>query len=1085
MSYCTTLSDQYLHMMLEHAIRFNDEDQIIEDAYLHVISYLIDTLSKTSDENFCYQTSSLLLKCSVELLHQPITIPYLFWHIWFRCSTHLINILNRSLTFELNNQIDKQKQETSIELLLRPLNFNDIQRLDYSYTLLWIQLFKALCRLTLINNDQSKNFLINLLVEILRNEPIFEQAIYDQHNQRLFGFILIIIKTILKTLSDIDLSVIFDRSNNNNNNNNNFVYLLSTTTQKRSISLSSIVLCLTQISIIINHILQRLISNNENNIQYIYVSYCLLKSNKNSSNEQTKSIVFTYIRDIIVDLLNLCKIYSHVEIIFQNLTQLISFLHLYEQTININLTIGSSPKQQIDNIILNKILTIISLVFEPSNSSSLLQLIYPLLILAFQHNKTIIRNKTRKCWNETFGRLKFIVYPNELRMCLRELKDKEHLLLPCFLADHDNSNTAGSGPAPSSNDESQLSQQIDIVTPLIPATINNQQLSKPSSPARFQSPLLPSIRSINNDKNEPIFVPIINNINHNNQSDTPVIISKRTSSTSSCLTEKQKEKLRKRQIIPLFCDDMGNTQSNSCTIDTPTIETMMTNDQLRNENKQMTTTTTTTNVCLFKQTISNTTQENNSIKEFIIKSSNEIEKSIEDIPEESLITKKLRRSCRPSLSARKSLINNTKKKHIHSLTNELIKTTNINEIQIEQIKKYPIKSILKRLSPTKPRQDHKRHVVFHDQVKVLVFASPLRRDLNLQQKKKSPNKDEIKSPTRIISKENLPLRKQLITTRHLNTINNTEQIIISSSSNNSNKIRSSKLFHPNDAIADWTQNHHIHEVPLNSNEKDSSISIENKINDAIFPSLINCDKPIDILINLLYDDQCPANTIDYFHSNNIHTIGNIAQLTPNQIETYPIPLPKLANIQKVLSLYEEQLIKSSSISSKIDNMNESLSTSEEIIPNNENLSTMEISSTSIAMTTNQHDKLYDVDTLIDSLDYEKFHLNDKISSPINFLRKKHHMSLIDRQQLNLSQKSNLTLINQNNENEENNLQSLKIEIVSNITLGDRLQKAADIYKTKGLLSFDNDYIELIRQLFNNSSLTHLEQLHLKTLFLNQ
>ncbi|CAF1573702.1 unnamed protein product [Rotaria sordida] len=82
--------------------------------------------------------------------------------------------------------------------------------------------------------------------------------------------------------------------------------------------------------------------------------------------------------------------------------------------------------------------------------------------------------------------------------------------------------------------------------------------------------------------------------------------------------------------------------------------------------------------------------------------------------------------------------------------------------------------ILKRLSPNKPRQDHTRHVAFHDQVKVLVFASPSRRDLNLQQKKKSTNKDEIKSPTRSLSKENLPLRKQTISTRLLNTIDNSE-----------------------------------------------------------------------------------------------------------------------------------------------------------------------------------------------------------------------------------------------------------------------------------------------------------------------
>jgi hypothetical protein len=401
--------------MLEHAIRFNDEDQTNEEAYLHVISYLIDTLSKTSDENFCYQTSSLLLRCSVELSHQPLTIPSLFWHIWFRCSTHLINILNRSYTFELNNQIDNQKQETSIELLLRPFAFNDIQSLDYSYTLLWIQLFKALCRLALINNDQSKNLLIHLLVELLRNEPAFEQAINDQHNQRLFGFILIIIKTLLKTFSDIDLSAILDRSNNN------FVHLFSIT-QKRSVPSvsSSIILCFTQLSIILNHILQRLLSNNENNTQYILVCCCLFKSNKISSIEQTKLFVFTYIRDLIVDLLSLCKIYSHLEIIFKNLTQLIPFLYLYEQSININLSLGgSSPisihKQQTDNIILNKILTIISLVFEPSNSSSLIQLVYPILILAFQHSKTIMRNKARKCWNETFGRMTFIVYPNELR----------------------------------------------------------------------------------------------------------------------------------------------------------------------------------------------------------------------------------------------------------------------------------------------------------------------------------------------------------------------------------------------------------------------------------------------------------------------------------------------------------------------------------------------------------------------------------------------------------------------------------------------------------------------------------------------
>ncbi|CAF0869214.1 unnamed protein product [Adineta steineri] len=1062
LSYHTTLSDQYLHMMLEHAIRFNDEDQTNEEAYLHVISYLIDTLSKTSDENFCYQTSSLLLKCSDELSHQPITIPCLFWHIWFRCSTNLINILNRSLTFELNNKIDNQKQETSIELLLRPFAFNDIQRLDYSYTLLWIQLFKALCRLVLINNDQAKNLLIHLLVELLRNEPAFEQAINDQHNQRLFGFILIIIKTLLKTFSDIDLSSIYDRSNNN------FVHLFSNT-QKRSLPSSSIILCFTQLSTLMNHILQRLLSNNENNTQYILVCNCLFKSNKISSAEQTKLFVFTYIRDLIVDLLNLCKIYSHLEIIFKNLTQLIPFLYLYEQSININLSLGLSPisihKQQTDNIILNKILTIISSVFEPSNSSSLLQLIYPILILAFQHHKTIMRNKARKCWNETFGRMTFIVYPNELRLCLRDLKDKEHLLLPCFLADHDNSNTAGSGAHPGSTDESQLSQQIDIATPLISTAIYNQQVSKP-----FLPPMPPS-RPINTDKNEPVFIPIMNNINYNNQSKSPVVIGKRLSSANSCLTEKQKEKLRTRHVIPLLCDDNSNTQSNSCTIDTPIIENMMRNHQLRNtdyENKEIS-----TSLPLFKQSMSNNvSQENNTTIEIS-------SKEIEDISEESSTTKKLRRSCRPSTPARKSVNNNTRKKQ----TDELSTTTSIvSETQSEQIKTHPIKSILKRLSPTKPRQDHKRRVGFHDQVKVLVFASPSRRDLMAQQKKKSPNKDEMKSPTRIIPKENLPLRKQPMSARRLSAMNSTEQFIIPPSPMTSNKTRSSKLFHPNDALADWTQTQEICQLPINSNNENQSSEI--KIIDPIFPNLINCDKSVDTLINLLYDGLCPTDVINYFHSNKINTVGDVARSTSVQIETYPIPSPKVVNIEKALSRYEKHLNNSSSINHTRHSLLPTATTLEEIGPIHNNTSTKELSSIPVQMVINSQDKLYDVDTLIDSLDYERLDLNDEVPSStdqIDSLRMKPQLNLINEQEFLSPQKRCLSPMNEENQNDEI---SPKKPTIVNLTLGDRLQQAADIYKTEGILPFNDDYIELVRQLFHNSSLTNLEQLHLKTLFLN-
>ncbi|CAF3910036.1 unnamed protein product [Adineta steineri] len=1077
----TTLSDQYLHMMLEHSIRYTDDDQ----TYLHVLSYLIDTLSKTSDDNFCHQTCLLLLKCSFELSHQPLKIPSLFWHIWLRCSTHLIHILNNTRSIEFENQ----QQETTIELLLRPFSFNDSQHLDYSYTLLWTQLFKALSRLILLDGKQ----IIHIYTELLRHSLVFEQAINDEHNQRVFGFLLTTIKCLLKTLSDIDL----------------------TNASKRP-SLSSVTLCYTQLSIIINSIIKRLLSssNDENKIQWLFVCYCLVKSNKISSNEQTKSIVFTYVRDLIVDLFHICKTCSQLEIILTNLNQIQLFLSTYEQfIISISTSGGSSPistnkqqQQQSDNVVLNKILSTIQSVFDSSNGSSLLKLVYPFLIIGFQHNKTIVRNKTRKCWNETFGRLTFIVYPNELRTCLRDLKDKEQILLPCFLADHDNSNTAGSEILLLNNtDESQLSQQVDIATPLMAPSIPLKRAT-PSSPARFSSPCLPTIRSTTVERTEPIFVPITNNINHDNEGESPVIISKRMLSTSSGLTEKQKEKLRARHVIPLLCDDNSNTQSLSYTMDSPTIENMMATYQLRNTsagNKQL---TNENSLSLLKQSTADSSpsvqssQENNtpvesssssppppSLESTISSTSTENENSSiqlpvnnneDDIPEESSIAKKLRRSRRPSTSARKSLTNNTRKKRIIPSSEEI--TTTIPSVivdppsaaDIELIKSRPLKSILKRLSPTKPRQDHTRHVAFHDQVKVLLFASPLRRDPNAQQqqKRKSPNKDENKYSS-------------LISTRRSSGLHNNEQII---------KTRSLKLLNLSDTSTS--------EPSVNSNE---TISSQVKPPEPIFPALVDCDKPLDSLIHVVYGGVCPTNAINYFRSIKMSTVGDIARSTAAQIEVYPLPPPKLANIQKALSLYQERLVTSPSLSPIIGTNDETLtpiaSTSEEPIAFSDGTFTKEVAS--LPTTTTIHDphhSLYDVDTLIDSLDYERLYLNDNkelddesipsSTSQTDFIRTRRQQALANRDEQISPQKRRLSPANEDEDNVDNQEQdeqvSPKKQSIIHVTLGDRLQKAAEIFQTNGRLPFDDDYIELVRQLFNNSSLTHLEQLHLKSLFLD-
>ena len=152
----------------------------------------------------------------------------------------------------------------------------------------------------------------------------------------------------------------------------------------------------------------------------------------------------------------------------------------------------------------------------------------------------------------------------------------------------------------------------------------------------------------------------------------------------------------------------------------------------------------------------------------------------------------------------------------------------------------------------------------------------------------------------------------------------------------------------------------------------------------------------------------------------------------------------------------------------------------------------------IATIDDPHNPLYEVDTLIDSLDYERLYLTDdqdidnvKIPSSTNqmeFIRQRRKLSLVNRDEQLSPQKRRLASINENNEQNITNQEyseeiSTKQQTV-NQTLGERLQKAVDLYKEHGQLPFDDDYIELVRQLFNNSSLTHLEQLHLKSLFLD-
>lgn len=255
------------------------------------------------------------------------------------------------------------------------------------------------------------------------------------------------------------------------------------------------------------------------------------------------------------------------------------------------------------------------------------------------------------------------------------------------------------------------------------------------------------------------------------------------------------------------------------------------------------------------------------------------------------------------------------------------------------------------------------------------------------------------------------------------------------------------------------------------------------------------------------------------------TVGDIARSTAAQIEVYPLPPPKLSNILRALSLYQERLVNSPSLSPIIGTNDESLttipSTSEEPIgirnlfliliityhlsclAISDGTFTKEVASLPSTIITDPQSSLYDVDTLIESLDYEQLYLNenndgqDEIAPPstsqIDFIRRRRQIALADRDEQISPQKRRFSESNTGkDDDEEEGLDSQeqdeqispKKPMISNRTLGERLQKAADLLQEHGRLPFDEDYIELVRELFNNSSLTHLERLHLKSLFLD-
>jgi hypothetical protein len=366
-----TLADRYLHLLLEHQQRYDVNEPSIDNIYRHLLSYFIECQTKLSDENFCQQISSIMTQ-TIEPLHGTLV-----WHCWYRYATHFINMLNRMST------IDTYQHDTLMKLLVQPLTLSDCSSMDYSYAWLWTQLFKSIIRLVQLEQQQQTNqFVFDIYEQLFRQTSIFERTILTENNPRLFGFVLSMMKSLVKDFSIIP-------SNR------------TVTTGKCSSSLLTI----------INTILERIIVKNERTTvtNWHLICCCLTKSTRNSmSNNQNRTFILTYVRDLLIDLVQSCQTSTHVHVLLTHVTYFVSFVHMYEQSMTIN---GKSS----DHVLVQRIFSTMQTFFEASTGSLLLESVYPLFIFAFQHTKILLRTKARKCWNDTFGQLNTLVYPDEFK----------------------------------------------------------------------------------------------------------------------------------------------------------------------------------------------------------------------------------------------------------------------------------------------------------------------------------------------------------------------------------------------------------------------------------------------------------------------------------------------------------------------------------------------------------------------------------------------------------------------------------------------------------------------------------------------
>ncbi|XP_061547412.1 telomere-associated protein RIF1 isoform X2 [Phycodurus eques] len=76
--------------------------------------------------------------------------------------------------------------------------------------------------------------------------------------------------------------------------------------------------------------------------------------------------------------------------------------------------------------------------------------------------------------------------------------------------------------------------------------------------------------------------------------------------------------------------------------------------------------------------------------------------------------------------------------------------------------------------------------------------------------------------------------------------------------------------------------------------------------DCIYPALVGCAAPVEAVLPQISSSIWSRGFGQLVRARNIKTVGDLSALTPKEIKTLPIHLPKIANVKKALKTFEQQ-----------------------------------------------------------------------------------------------------------------------------------------------------------------------------------